>query len=785
MGVNGQNGTNGTNGSDGKGIKSTVITYQAWSSGTTTPTETWSTNVPSTTADKPYLWTKTVITYTDDTTSTSYSVGSTPEGIVVGGRNLYYLYDFSRYHTNHISKYDVSSDGTITLYASGTDMYIGEVLGKDSVWSPYNGPKMDISGATSVTYSISNPLFVKCFYNFLDESGKAMTAYQLTYASSAILKVPDGAKYLSIRIGYGNAVAGTAYKLKIKVEKGNKATDWSPAPEDVEADAAVKADNAKSEAITAAANDATNKANEAAKTATNYMKFSSDGLTISKDATTASTGQNVNITDVSVNIRNGSEVLASYGKRIVLKNRNEDAFIVSSNSRIAALKSFGREIIFESYTSNTSYFEGIVQTTNPDFREICSPNGWLFQHPVSKYYIVFNIEESMPVNSNPFYLDKVRLYEEDRTEYDLYTKVELYLRRKNSAGISVNTVKKVPVYFCDEKALSKVDIMGTLQIHNISDINGLIHGDPPFSIGDLEGEHLEMDINEIMVKSGEETPGLLYLNAEGGTVSINNNDDRAIRFQDGTIQSKNNAYYKDEGWITLFDGFNDSGNTSFGLGNYIHEIGETSFYGNKVNIISNADIDIKPTSKKVNCKSNIYLDNNMVIYGTTTGGAYRSNFQPVNSSGNCILGWGNYSAKAGYTNIYGHGINLNTTNYLKSNRELKLLWSGGDYMSASQTASLSENVTDQLNGIVLVWSKYSNGTQDYEWNCFFIPKQMVTKHPGGGHAMHCIGTWPSYKYVYINNKSITGSSSNNSTSNKINGVNVDSTNHVLRYVIGV
>ena len=106
-------------------------------------------------------------------------------------------------------------------------------------------------------------------------------------------------------------------------------------------------------------------------------------------------------------------------------------------------------------------------------------------------------------------------------------------------------------------------------------------------------------------------------------------------------------------------------------------------------------------------------------------------------------------------------------------------------MSASQTASLSENVTDQLNGIVLVWSKYSNGKQDYEWNCFFIPKQMVTKHPGAGHAMYCIGAWPSYKYVYINKKSITGNSSNDSTTNKINGVNVDSTNHVLRYVIGV
>ena len=73
---------------DGKGIKSTSVTYQIWSNGTSTPTGTWSSTPPKTTADKPYLWTRTVITYSDSTQSTSYSVGSTPEGIQVGGRNL-------------------------------------------------------------------------------------------------------------------------------------------------------------------------------------------------------------------------------------------------------------------------------------------------------------------------------------------------------------------------------------------------------------------------------------------------------------------------------------------------------------------------------------------------------------------------------------------------------------------------------------------------------------------------------------------------------------------------
>ena len=78
----------GNTGATGKGIKSTAVTYQASPSGTTVPTGTWVTSVPATNAVNPYLWTRTVITYTDNTKSTSYAVGSTLEGVSVGGKNL-------------------------------------------------------------------------------------------------------------------------------------------------------------------------------------------------------------------------------------------------------------------------------------------------------------------------------------------------------------------------------------------------------------------------------------------------------------------------------------------------------------------------------------------------------------------------------------------------------------------------------------------------------------------------------------------------------------------------
>lgn len=64
----------GEDGAPGNGIKSTAVTYQVSTSGTTPPTGTWNSSIPSVAANQ-YLWTRTVITYTDNTTSTSYSVG--------------------------------------------------------------------------------------------------------------------------------------------------------------------------------------------------------------------------------------------------------------------------------------------------------------------------------------------------------------------------------------------------------------------------------------------------------------------------------------------------------------------------------------------------------------------------------------------------------------------------------------------------------------------------------------------------------------------------------------
>ena len=65
-------GTDGQNGTS-VAVSSSSVTYQASTSGTTTPTGSWSPTVP-TVPNGQFLWTKTVVTYSDGKSTTSYSV---------------------------------------------------------------------------------------------------------------------------------------------------------------------------------------------------------------------------------------------------------------------------------------------------------------------------------------------------------------------------------------------------------------------------------------------------------------------------------------------------------------------------------------------------------------------------------------------------------------------------------------------------------------------------------------------------------------------------------------
>src|SRR5699024_2708673 len=73
IGKDGAKGDKGDKGATGTGIKSSEVSYVIHTNGTTAPTLGWVSTVPTPKQGR-YLWTRTITTYTDNTTSTTYSV---------------------------------------------------------------------------------------------------------------------------------------------------------------------------------------------------------------------------------------------------------------------------------------------------------------------------------------------------------------------------------------------------------------------------------------------------------------------------------------------------------------------------------------------------------------------------------------------------------------------------------------------------------------------------------------------------------------------------------------
>ena len=127
-------------------------------------------------------------------------------------------------------------------------------------------------------------------------------------------------------------------------------------------------------------------------------------------------------------------------------------------------------------------------------------------------------------------------------------------------------------------------------------------------------------------------------------------------------------------------------------------------------------------------------------------------------------------------------------NIMINNQEV--LWSGSYYMSDAQTATLSDSIANQENGIVLVFSIYNPSTgvvSDSAFNTFFIPKNLVALHAGSGMCFKLTsfdGGIQGHKYIYVGDTSLVGHANNDQNVTK-GGVSYTNKNFVLRYVIGV
>lgn len=207
-------------------------------------------------------------------------------GIVIGGRNFLRATSSGKDWTAGYFK----GDNTFQVTAAKT--------GETFLYSPYvtfeAGETYTLSFDTKEDTSIiSRDMFFLSHYYSTNKAiiskgfSKSAEWHKIvwTFTAPDIFKNVTDIRFRMDHNRSANAVSASIWVKNIKLEKGNKATDWTPAPEDIDLsinqvkqdaanDATTKSNKAKSDAISTAANDAQNKVNAIQIGARNYIKTS-------------------------------------------------------------------------------------------------------------------------------------------------------------------------------------------------------------------------------------------------------------------------------------------------------------------------------------------------------------------------------------------------------------------------------------------------------------------------------------------------------------------------------
>ena len=169
---------------------------------------------------------------------------SSIDNLEIGGRNLLQIGNLGRYRSSKVTEdiVNVEVEGyTFTATGDPTDL-IGFIVPVESGDITISGKTGLVSQTIYYTVYDSNDSVVQTQRNSRTETKDGRFVLMLT--------MPSGASYLHIGFGYYpySSASGDYTLSNIKIEKGNKATDWTPAPEDVDADIDdvwEKADNAQ------------------------------------------------------------------------------------------------------------------------------------------------------------------------------------------------------------------------------------------------------------------------------------------------------------------------------------------------------------------------------------------------------------------------------------------------------------------------------------------------------------------------------------------------------------
>lgn len=215
-GDKGATGAQGPTGASGKGIKSTAITYQLCASQTTAPTGTWLGSPPAIDIFKPFLWTRTVTTYTDNTTSTAYSVSNTSNNVRIhsvsgnGNTNLYVKFATLTIVSNYIN-----TPMTFKLVSRGWETSNVQIMFKSNNnpdpgldWFRADGTvplwiKKSGTSKWDLYMQKSEPYGSCIIYNFVMSDRHA----DVTWTTDQVAAIPNGAVKVALLSADANAIS--------------------------------------------------------------------------------------------------------------------------------------------------------------------------------------------------------------------------------------------------------------------------------------------------------------------------------------------------------------------------------------------------------------------------------------------------------------------------------------------------------------------------------------------------------------------------------------------------
>lgn len=244
-------GTNGTNGTSVT-VSKTEITYQVSTSGTTAPTGTWSTTMPSCDQGQ-YLWTKTYVKYSDGKDTTSYSVSyKGVDGEKFAFNMLRETNQGSKHWENHASGGKYSTESIITEDGINAVKLICTEAIPSGGWQyvSFDDYQMLKSLKPSTDYVISfdikSNLGTQGSWVSIQQgdSTNAMLPAAMTHIKGnetwehirVFLRSNDTLPKINGQYIYITSLGGVGYSIikNLKLTEGIVDTPWAPHPEDLE-----------------------------------------------------------------------------------------------------------------------------------------------------------------------------------------------------------------------------------------------------------------------------------------------------------------------------------------------------------------------------------------------------------------------------------------------------------------------------------------------------------------------------------------------------------------------